>query len=174
MNKAGHGQQRKLHKQLLNFILANNCNLLPQRGKLANLSLTPVAPIFPMLMRTEWSNVNEDRDKEKQTQSLAQEKLRLNYTMCLFFSLVFFFNCCKSVICYIWPSGSPASHTDLLIATEPPNNQEPELTPALFLYSHLNSSSDLCLSHTNCVEGTIFLLTSLFGVWSYFQKTSFI
>lgn len=54
-----------------------------------------------LLVRTEWPNINEERDKEKQTGSLAHEKLRINYTMCLFFSLVFFFNRCKSVICYI-------------------------------------------------------------------------
>ena len=156
------------------LFLASNFKLLPQIGKLASLTLTHVPPISTLLLRTEWPKASEETDKEKQTPLLAHEKLRLNYTMCLLFILVFFFNCWKPVICYIWPSGSLASHTDLLTETQPPNNQETELGPALFLHLHLNSSSDLCLSYPNSVEGIIFLLTSLFGVWSYFQKASFI
>lgn len=131
-----------------NFILANNSNLLAQVGKLINFNWTHVPLICTLLMRTEWP---EERDKDKHIGSLSHEKL-ITYTICLFFSLVFFCNCCKSVICYMWTSGSPASHTDLLIETQPPNNQEPELVPALFLHMHLNSNSDLCLSYTNSVE----------------------
>lgn len=75
------------------LFLASNFKLLPQRGKLVSLTLTHVPPISTLLMRTEWPKASEERDKEKQTTLLAHEKLRLNYTMCLLFILVFFFNC---------------------------------------------------------------------------------
>lgn len=74
----------------------------------------------PKLMRKKnkvKNKLNEEKDKEKQTTSLAHEKLRLSNTMCLFFILVFSFNHCKSVICYIRPSRSPAGHNDLLLET---------------------------------------------------------
>lgn len=89
----------------------------PNRG-LAKLCITLVPPISAFLISPKWPEFNEESNKEKQTQLLAHEKVKLSYTICPFFILVFFFNCCKSVICYTWPSGSPASDTDLWIGTQ--------------------------------------------------------
>lgn len=65
---------------------------------MVNLSTANGPPVSVLLVRTEWSEVKEERGKEKQTQSLAHEKVSLNSMTCLFFILVFFFHCCKSVI----------------------------------------------------------------------------
>ena len=85
---------------------------------LAKLCITHVPPISALLMNPKWPEFSEERDKEKQVQLVAHEKVKLNYTICPFFILMSFFNCCKSVICYTWPRGSPASDTDLLIETQ--------------------------------------------------------
>lgn len=114
MDILGHGQQKIT--ELLHFIWVNKFISFPNRG-LAQIVYNSCPSISAFLISPKWPEFNEESNKEKQTQLLAHEKVKLSYCMPFLYSSVFF-SIVANLWFVIWPSGSPASDTDLWIGTQ--------------------------------------------------------